>query len=110
MKPKIFWKLLVLFFMLCLLDTTEAQAITKKKIRIKNDGPAAVLVVMDEDRELKLIYPGKEETFHEAKVGNRPTFRILVDQKEIYSRELGALKNPFGTRKLIWTGEELVDD
>ena len=109
MKPKILWQISLLFFVLCLLDTNDAQAIAKK-IRIKNQGPVAVLIVMDDDREIKLIYPDKEDTFTEAKVGDRPTFRILMDQKEIYSRELGVLVNPLGTKGLIWTGEALVDD
>jgi hypothetical protein len=110
MKLRTLLNVSLLFFALCLLDTTDAQAITKKKIRIKNDGSAAVLVMMDEDREIKLIYPGKEETFHNAKVGDKPTFHIFMDQKEIYSRDLRALKNPFGTKRLIWNGQELVDD
>ena len=109
MKPQILRHILLLFVALFLLNANDAQAITKK-IRIKNQGPEAVLVVMDDDREMKLIYPGKEETFREANVGNRPTFRVLMDQKEIYSRQIGVLANPFGTKKLIWTGEELVDD
>jgi hypothetical protein len=109
MRSKTLRSVLLLFSALFLLSATDAEAITKK-IRIKNQGPAAVLIVMDDDREMKLIYPGKEETFVEAKVGNRPTFRVLVDQQEIYSREIGKLVNPFGTKKLKWTGEELVDD
>ena len=109
MKPKILWPIFLLFFVLCLLDANDAQAITKK-IRIKNRGPVAVLIVMDTDREVKLIYPDKEDTFHEANVGDRPTFHIFMDQKEIYSRDMGVLLNPFGTKGLIWTGEDLVDD
>ena len=109
MKPKILWQIFLLFFVLCLLDTNDAHAIAKK-IRIKNQGPVAVLIVMDDDREMKLIYPGKEDTFSEASVGDRPTFHILMDQKEIYSRDIGVLMNPFGTKGLIWTGEDLVDD
>jgi hypothetical protein len=65
---------------------------------------------MDADREMKLIYPNKEDTFLEANVGDRPTFKVFVDKKEVYSREIGVLLNPFGTKKLLWTGEELVDD
>ena len=109
MKSKILWQIFLLFFVLILLDTTDAQAITKK-IRIKNRGPVAVLIMMDKDREIKLIYPQKEDTFHEANVGDRPTFHIFMDEKEIYSKDIGVLLNPFGTKGLIWTGQELVDD
>lgn len=77
---------------------------------VKNQGPVAVLVVMDDDREMELIYPGKEETFQEANVGNRPTFRVFMDKKEVYKKEIGLLVSPFGRKKLIWTGEEPVDD
>jgi len=109
MKHRILWQIFLLFFVLCLLDASDAHAITKK-IRIKNQGPVAVLIVMDDNREIKLIYPDKEDTFSEANVGDRPTFHILMDQKEIYSRDIGVLANPFGTKGLIWTGEALVDD
>jgi hypothetical protein len=79
-----------------------------RHIEIVNRAPQAIEVVMDSEREEHQIPGAGAATFVSAKNGDSPTFHILVNDNEVYSKNIGLLAGA-GALHYKWTGSELLE-